>query len=134
LKVATLQDVVKLDKIAIGSPKSVPAGDYAVKALEKAGIYKELDKKLVMAKDVRECLMYADRGEVSGAFVYKTDALLARNVKILFTVPQDLYPRVTYPVGLTVGGAKRTEAVAFYNFLQSAEAKKILAKYGFAVK
>ncbi|MDD3847435.1 MAG: molybdate ABC transporter substrate-binding protein [Syntrophorhabdaceae bacterium] len=134
LKISSLQDVVKLDRIAIGSPKSVPAGDYAAKALNKAGIEKQLESKLVMAKDVRECLMYADRGEVDGAFVYKTDALLAKNVKILFVVPQDLYPRVTYPAGLTVTGSKKTEAVAFYNYLQSAEAKKILAKYGFAVK
>lgn len=134
LKTASLQDVVKLEKIAIGSPKSVPAGDYAVKAFKKTGIDKQLEGKLVMAKDVRECLMYADRGEVTGAFVYKTDALLARNVKILFTVPQDLYPRVTYPVAVTVTGSKKAEAAAFYKFLQSTEAKKILAKYGFAVK
>lgn len=134
LKIGKLQDVVKLEKIAIGSPKSVPAGDYAEKAIKKAGIDKRLEGKLVMAKDVRECLMYADRGEVDGAFVYKTDALLAKNVKILFTVPQDLYPRVTYPAGLTVGGSKKAEAVAFYNYLQSAEAKNILVKYGFAVK
>ncbi len=134
LKTASLQDVVKLEKIAIGSPRSVPAGDYAVKAFKKAGIDKQLEGKLVMAKDVRECLMYADRGEVTGAFVYKTDALLARNVRILFTVPQDLYPRVAYPVAVTVAGRKKAEAAAFYKFLQSADAKKVLAKYGFAVK
>ena len=135
LKVKTIQDVVTLDKIAIGSPASVPAGEYAIAAFKKAGIDKQMEKKLVMAKDVRECLMYADRGEVAGAFVYKTDAeLMAKNVKILFTVPQDLYPRVTYPMGLTVAGSKKAEAVAFYKFLQSPEAEKVLVKYGFVVK
>lgn len=135
LKVKALQDVVKLDKIAIGSPKSVPAGEYAVQAFKKAGIDRQLENKLVMAKDVRACLMYADSGEVSGAFVYKTDAeLMAKNVKILFVVPQELYPRVTYPVGLTAAGSKKPEAVAFFKFLKSPEAEKVLAKYGFAVK
>jgi molybdate transport system substrate-binding protein len=135
LKVKTIQDVVTLDRIAIGSPASVPAGEYAVAAFKKAGIDKQMENKLVMAKDVRECLMYADRGEVAGAFVYKTDAeLMAQNVKILFTVPQDLYPRVTYPMGLTVAGSKKAEAVAFYKFLQSPEAEKVLVKYGFVVK
>lgn len=134
LKVKTIQDVVKLDRIAIGSPKSVPAGEYADKALKKAGIDKQLEKKLVMAKDVRACLMYADSGEVSGAFVYRTDAALAKNVKILFTVAQELYPRVTYPVGLTTAGSKKAEAVAFYKYLQSPEAEKVLLKYGFLVK
>lgn len=135
LKITGLQDLAKLNKIAIGSPKSVPAGQYAEEALKKAGMEKELEKKLVMAKDVRECLMYADRGEVDGAFVYKTDAeLMAKNVKILFTVPQELYSRVTYPMALTVAGSKKTEAAAFFRFLQSDRAKKVLERYGFVVR
>ncbi len=135
LKVSSMNDVVKLEKVAIGSPKSVPAGQYAMEAIKKAGIEAQLNKKLVMARDVRECLMYADRGEVNGAFVYKTDALqMAKNVKILFTVPQNLYPRVTYPVGVTKAGAKKPEAMAFYKYLQTPEAKGILSKYGFSVK
>jgi len=135
LKVKTMQDVVMLERIAIGSPKSVPAGDYAMQATKKAGIDKQLEKKLVMARDVRECLLYADRGEVDGAFVYKTDAeQMAKTVKILFIVPQDLYPRVTYPVGLTAAGSKKAEAAAFYKFLQSSETKAVLVKHGFVVK
>jgi molybdate transport system substrate-binding protein len=134
-KVATLQDVVKLGRIAVGSPRSVPAGEYAMDALTKAGLDGKLKDKLVMAKDVRECLLYADRGEVDGAFVYKTDAeQMSKNAKILFTVPQDLYPRVTYPVGLTVVGSKKPEAVAFHRFLRTAEAKAVLTRHGFIVK
>jgi len=135
LNVKSVRDLVKLEKIAIGSPKSVPAGEYAMTALKKAGVDKELEKKLVMAKDVRACLMYAELGEVDGSFVYKTDALqAAKNVKILFIVPQDLYPRVTYPIGLTATGSKNEEATAFFRFLQSAEAKSVLAQLGFAVR
>ena len=133
-KVSGLQDLHKLEKIAVGSPKSVPAGQYAMEALKKAGVEKQLEQKLVMAKDVRECLMYAERGEVDGAFVYKTDALLAKQAKILFAVPQNLYPQVTYPMGLTGSGSKNKDAEAFYKYLQSGEARAVLAKYGFALK
>ena len=133
-KASSMQDLIKLERIAIGSPKSVPAGEYATEAFKKAGIDKQLAKKLVMAKDVRECLMYAERGEVDGAFVYKTDALLAKQAKILFAVPQELYPQVTYPMALTVAGAKNSDAAAFFAYLHSDEAKKVLTKYGFAVR
>ena len=105
-----------------------------MEALKKAGIEKQLEKKLVMAKDVSECLMYAERGEVDGAFVYRTDALKAKQAKILFTVPQNLYPRVTYPMGLTITGAKNKDAEAFYKYLQSGDALAVLAKYGFVLK
>ena len=134
LNAKTLQNVVSLDKIAIGSPNSVPAGEYAMEAFKKAGLDKQLEGKLVMAKDVRACLTYADRGEVDGAFVYRTDALMAEKAKILFTVPQELYPRVTYPMGLTATGSKNAEATAFHKFLQTPEAEKVLEKYGFIVK
>ncbi len=135
LKATGLKDLPGLDKIAMGSPKSVPAGQYAEEAVRKAGLTKQLEKKLVMARDVRECLMYAERGEVDGSFVYKTDAeQMAKNVKILFVVPQDLYPRVTYPMALTVTGSRKPEAEAFYRFLQSAEAKTTLAGRGFIIK
>lgn len=130
-KASSMQDLLKLERIAIGSPKSVPAGEYASEALKKAGLEKQLENKLVMAKDVRACLMYAERGEVDGAFVYRTDALQAKKAKILFTVPQGLYPRVTYPMALTITGAKSKDAVAFYTYLHSKEAKTVLTKYGF---
>jgi len=134
MKVGKLEDLLKLEKIAIGSPKSVPAGEYAMAAFKKAGIDTGLEKKLVFAKDVRECLMYADRGEVDGAFVYMTDAQqAAKNAKILFTVPQEYYPRVTYPMALTVAGARNADAAAFFVLLRSAVAKGILRKHGFIV-
>jgi molybdate transport system substrate-binding protein len=44
LKATTLKDVVNFDKISIGSPKSVPAGQYAEEALKKAGIYDQLER------------------------------------------------------------------------------------------
>ena len=133
-KASSMQDMIKLERIAIGSPRSVPAGEYAMKAFRKAGIDKQLEKKLVLAKDVRECLMYAERGEVDGAFVYKTDAILAKQAKILFTVPQELYPRVTYPMSLTIAGTKNQEVAEFFAFLHGNEAKAVLTKHGFETR
>ena len=52
-KAARLRDVVKPDKIAIGGPKDVPAGEQALNALNKAGIDKQLKNKLVAERVVR---------------------------------------------------------------------------------
>ncbi|KAB2889148.1 MAG: molybdate ABC transporter substrate-binding protein [Desulfobulbaceae bacterium] len=128
-----MEDLKGLARIAIGSPASVPAGQYAEQAMRKAGIYEGLEqgKKLVLAKDVRQALLYADRGEVDAAFVYRTDALLAQQAVILFEVPADLYDPVTYPMGLTVAGAATVEGKDFYAFLAAGEVQEILQKYGF---
>lgn len=133
-KVSSLKDLAGLERIAIGNRASVPAGEYAMEALRRGGMERVVAKKLVMARDVRECLMYAERGEVDGAFVYRTDALLARRLSIRFTVPQALYPRVSYPMGLTPAGARNREAVDFLAYLQGGDARRVLAKYGFEVR
>ncbi|NBB75743.1 MAG: molybdate ABC transporter substrate-binding protein [Bacteroidetes bacterium] len=135
-QVSSLENLGTLERIALGTPQSVPAGQYAKQAMETAGIYKTLEQasKLVMAKDVRQALIYADRGEVAGAFVYKTDALLARQAKILFTVPANLYDRVSYPVALTVEGSGNDAAKALYEYIKSPEAIAILSEYGFQPK
>jgi len=134
LVLSSLADLAKLDRIAIGSPGSVPAGQYAEQALRQAGLFARVQGKLVMAQDVRQALVYAERGEADAAFVYRSDALLGRRTVILLEVPQELYDPIVYPLGLTVAGEKNPAAVAFYDFLSSAAAGEILKKFGFVVK
>ncbi len=133
LKPIAFGDVAKLELIAIGTPESVPAGQYAKQALTAGGLWDTLEQnnRLMMAKDVRQALMYADRGEVDGAFVYKTDALLAKNAAILFTVPDTLYDRVAYPVALTLSGATNEGARTLFDYLKTPEATAIIAGFGF---
>ncbi len=133
--VDSLAVLTKFSRIAIGSPKSVPAGGYAEKAMQGAGVYEQLkrEKQLVIAKDVRQALMYAERGEVDVAFVYRTDALLARKAVILYEVPSVLYPPVTYPVALTAAGKRNSDAEDFFSYLKSSEAAMVLEKFGFVV-
>jgi molybdate transport system substrate-binding protein len=135
-RVSSMTDLPELKRIAIGSPKSVPAGQYAEEAMKKAGVYDRLTTAgmLVMAQDVRQALVYAERGEVDGAFVYKTDALLARETVILFEVPKEFHTPITYPMALTDSGRANPEAQDFFAFLQSPMAHAILSRYGFAIE
>ncbi len=135
-EVSSLRDLLEMRRISMGSPRSVPAGQYAQEALTRAGLYEKLlaDGKLVMTQDVRQALVHADRGEVDGAFVYRTDAALARNAVVLFEVPGDLHSPAIYPMAMTERGAQNPEARDFFDFLQGAEARGILQEHGFIVK
>lgn len=130
-KPGKMGDLPALGRIAVGSPKSVPAGAYAMEALKNAGVASGVEGKLVMARDVREALAYAERGEVDGAFVYRTDIPQGKGASILFVVPRSLYSRVTYPMVRTVEGSGNPEAASFLRFLESADAKRILERRGF---
>ncbi len=132
-KVRGLQDLGKLERIAVASPRSAPAGAYAREALEKSGWLEKLRKKLIIARDVREALAYAERGEVEGAFVYRTDALLAKEGKILFVVSSKLHAPILYPLAMTRKGSAKSGAIAYYQFLQGDEVRGVLKRYGFTV-
>ena len=132
-EIRSIENITSLSLIALGNPKSVPAGQYATQAMQAAGIYKEFEKssKLVICKDVRQALLYAERGEVEGAFIYLTDANLTMKVRILFTIPESMHDPITYPVALTKTGAENPDAFAFYSFLHSSAAVSILTEHGF---
>jgi molybdate transport system substrate-binding protein len=131
--VAGFTELVNVDLIAMGNPQSVPAGVYAQQAMIQADIYDELlaRGKLIFAKDVRHALAYADRGEVDGAFVYKTDALAARSAVLSFVVPGTYHDPIIYPIALTRAGTKKPMALALHDFLRGDQAREILARFGF---
>ncbi len=131
----SLADVAGFKRIAMGSPKSVPVGEYTEQALTAAGIYDSLtvSGKLIMTQDVRQALLYADRGEADAAFVYKTDALLAGKAKIVFTVPAKLHKPIVSNMGLTVDGGNKSGAKAFYDYMSGKEAKAVFESFGYVV-
>ena len=123
----------QLKRIAIGNPAIVPAGQYAREALENLTLYHDLkaEKKLVMAKDVRQALFYADRGEVDGAFVYLSDASLSRHTIIHFEVDPSLHSPIEYPLALTVAGNNKRGAQLLHEYLETGETAAVLKQHGF---
>jgi molybdate transport system substrate-binding protein len=117
-------------KVAIGAPASVPAGRYAKRALEKAGLWSVVEPKMISTQNVRQSLDYVARGEVDAAFVYATDAALFKErVKFAFTVPLDV--RISYPMSLMAASANPKEAKQFMAFVLSPAGQVTLAKFGF---
>ncbi|PWW08556.1 molybdate transport system substrate-binding protein [Paenibacillus cellulosilyticus] len=120
-----------IKKIAIGQPESVPAGQYAQETLTKRNVWDTLKDKFVYAKDVRQVLTYVETGNVDAGFVYKTDALTSKKVKIALHIAPDVHTAIVYPAGVVKESKHAAEAKAFYTYLQSDKADAIFTKYGF---
>ena len=120
----------RYQRIAIGLPASVPVGHYTKGVLEAAGLWSAIEPKMVGANTVRQALDYVARAEVDAGFVYATDAaLMPDKVKVALTVPTPT--PVRYPAAPIVASANAQIAAKFVDFLQSAPAQAVLAKYGF---
>lgn len=135
LSILSLTDLTGLNLIAIGMPGSVPVGDYAVESFRKVGIYDTLvsGKKLVMARDVRQALTYADWSETDVAVVYRTDVRQAEHAVVLYCIPDSYHERILYTMALTLAGEVNAEARAFYDYLGGGDAKAIIMSQGFDV-
>jgi molybdate transport system substrate-binding protein len=122
----------RVGKIAIGSPKTVPAGQYAEESLRSLGLWDKVQPKLIFSENVRQALDYVARGEVDAGFVYTTDAATrAQGVKEAFRPPDDSYRPVIYPVAIVADSKQPALAQAFIDLLVSQQGRTVLAKYGF---
>ncbi|MFD0618467.1 molybdate ABC transporter substrate-binding protein [Paenibacillus sp. GCM10027629] len=135
ISIQEAKDLLKADiqKIAIGIPETVPAGKYAQEALTNAGIWDDIQSKLVQAKDVRQVLQYVQTGNTEAGFVYKTDALTSDQVKIAYTVDPSSYSPITYPIGIVKATTHAKEVEQLYTYLQSKDAMDVFVKYGFSI-
>jgi molybdate transport system substrate-binding protein len=63
-----------IQKISIGNPDTVSVGEYSLIALTENGLWSQLKNKAVLAEDVKQELLYVNRGEEDAGFVYITDS------------------------------------------------------------
>ena len=134
--ITSFQDLSKedIDKMSIGTPESVPAGQYAKESLEKMDVWKNVESKVVYAKDVRQVLSYVETGNVGAGIVYKTDALVSDKVNIVATADPETHTPIIYPVGIIKDSDHYEAAKDFYSYLQSDDALKVFEEYGFTTK
>lgn len=132
-KVTSLEDLTKstVSQISIGTPKSVPAGQYAQEALTKLKLWDSLQPKLVYAKDVTSVLNYVETGNADAGFVYKSDALGSTKVKVVAAVPANSYKPVVYPAAVIAATKNKQLTEDFLKYLQGSDAQQVFTKYGF---
>lgn len=125
----TIEELINVDKIAMGDPKTVPVGRYAQAFLENVGVYELLKPKLILAANVRQVLDYVERGEVDAGFVYFSDTL--KNNMSFSPIDDSLYSPIVYPIAVVKSSQQSAISRQFIEYTMSNEGQTILLKYGF---
>ncbi len=123
----------EVKQIALADPKAVPAGVYAKKWLEKIQLWDAVAPKVVPEENVRAALAAVASGNVEVGIVYKTDAAIAKNVKVAYEVPPATGPDIRYPVALVKASDHAKTAKKFLEFLDSDQAARIFERFGFRI-
>lgn len=133
-EITTFEDILKADKIAIGDPASVPAGQYAQEALTSLNIWDEASKKASLGTNVTEVLNWVAEGSADAGIVYATDAASNEKVKVVAEAPEGSVSKVIYPVGVVKASEHEDAAKEFIEFLKTDEAKGVFESFGFTAK
>lgn len=106
-----------LKKLAIGEPKSVPAGKYAQQTLTTLKLYDSLKaaNKIVLGGNVSEVRTYVERGEVDAGFVYRSDAQGSKKLNIVAAAPDGSHEPIIYKMAVikdskSIETAKKVQA------------------------
>jgi molybdate transport system substrate-binding protein len=118
-------------RVALANPDAVPAGVYARRYLESLGLWTAIEPKVVPTLDVRAALAAVDSGNADAAFVYRTDAVVARRAVIVFDVPLADGPRIAYPAACLKHAPHPTAARAFLAYLRGPKARAVFDRFGF---
>jgi molybdate transport system substrate-binding protein len=119
--------------VAVGDPKSVPAGMYAALAFDELVITAQVQPKEVLGANVSQVLTYVESGNVDAGIVYSTDALSSTKVKVVATGPADINAQIAYPIAIIKSTKVADTARDYLSFLSTLRAKTIFQKYGFSV-
>jgi molybdate transport system substrate-binding protein len=120
-------------RVAMGEPKTVPAGQYAQQTLDTLKLSEPLKGRIVYGANVRQVLAYVEMGEVDAGIVYATDAKESGDkVKVVKTAESSTHDPIIYPAVILKASKKADSASQFLDFFASEKARAILTAKGFA--
>jgi molybdate transport system substrate-binding protein len=119
-------------KIAIANPAQAPYGRAAVAVLRHYGVYDKVSDRLVMGENVAQAAQFVESGNAQAGFVALAHAL-APEIKgkgKYWLIPADAYPQLDQAVVVTSHAERAQAARAFVEYIKTADAVAILARYG----
>ena len=123
----------QVKRIAIGEPKSVPAGQYAEEVLKNLGILSQIRPKFVLGNNVRQVLAAVESGNADAGIVYTTDAKTSQQVKVVATAAENLHSPIVYPIAVLKSSKNSSAAKEYVQFLAGSQVRKVFDKYGFGI-
>lgn len=128
--IADLQNPA-IERIAIANPEHAPYGVAAKEALQSAGLWDELQEKLVFGENIAQTLQYAESGNVDVAIVALSLSVQSEGKWVL--LPEDLHNPLIQALAVIQNTAHEAEARAFALFINGEIGHPIMRRYGFVL-
>lgn len=135
LKLTNFRQLVKpeIQRIAIGEPRSVPVGQYAIEVFKNLGILERVKSKLVLGNNVKAVLASVETGDADAGIVYVSDAKSSNKVVVSAIANAKLHAPIVYPIAILKSSKALESAKKYVEFLQTTPVQIVFKKYGFGI-
>ncbi|TAJ05082.1 MAG: molybdate ABC transporter substrate-binding protein [Planctomycetota bacterium] len=121
----------RVARLSLADVATVPAGRYAKAWLERIGVWSSVAERVLPGVDARAALAAVESASAQAGIVYRTDAAPSKQVRVVFVVPVEDGPRISYPVAAMAGRPAQVQARLFAEFLATPAAGSVFAERGF---
>ncbi len=135
MKQVQIGDLVqpRFGRIAIANPQHAPYGKRAEQALRAAGIWDQLQSRLVFGENISQTAQFAQSGNAQVGIIAESLALAAADKGTYSPVPASLYQPLRQSFVITRHGTDSALAKDFAQYVQTPAARELLAHYGFSL-
>ena len=119
-------------RIALANPEHAPYGRAAKEALQKAGLWKQLESRLVYSENVRQALQLAQTGNAEVALVAYSN-VINRTDGVMLLLDEALYAPIEQSLVRCSRGGQPEAAKRFVEFLGKAESRELMQRSGFSL-
>lgn len=117
-------------RIAIANPEHAPYGQAAKQALETAGVWTEIESRLVYGENVRQALQFAETGNVEAALV-ALSLVIQDDENPWMLIADELHDPIDQALVVCTEGDQRAGGEAFARFVNEPAGRVVMQSYGF---
>ena len=131
LQVATLEDLLDpaITRIAIANPAHAPYGQAAREALQSAGVWADVEDRLVLGENVSQTLQFVQTGDAPVGIVALSIADVPEVSGTL--IPAELHEPINQALAVISTTTNEEAARAFIEFVNSPTGRDIMKRHGF---
>jgi len=133
LNIQNIKDLTQpqIQRVAIANPNHAPYGVAAQEALQSAGIWEELQPKLVFGENIRQTQQYADTGNADIAIAALSISINKPGKWIL--LPANLHQPLEQMLAVPKSARHPEVAQQFAAFINGEQGRPLMRKYGFVL-
>ncbi len=132
-----LVEDLKIKRIAIANPKTAPYGKATVEALKNAKLYERVKKKFIYGESISQTVSYAvtatDIGFIAKSSLFSPTMSKYKKDINWVDVDSKLYTPINQGIVILKNAKNNKGVKAFYDFILSQKAQKILIDFGYMI-